>query len=554
MTTITGRPSLQELMKTACAGAASKIDISLEAARQIANGGGIPPMQTKTASARRTPAPESIPTDMVMKLAHALDYSARQINPKLAAIQLDSPTTEGVGPGEGPGALDVTHAVSSENEMEAGESGEATERPPLNPAQQKDPTRPSDPGTGLETNDAMEHPEQPTEPIANEKTTLTSEEQKVSSVHANNLLALGLAKIAYDKHGRAHLVKVSGIGDGIGEAVGSIGQSAGNTVNTAKNIAGGAVGGVGGAALGSLAGLGIGAALGHPGAGAAIGAGVGGLGGAAYGSGAFNKSGSARTKVAEDKENPSKDSAIARTGRTAGGMAGMAAGAALGHLAGHAIHKHFHGGPIQTRPEVKNEQGKVVQEAHFKNKGHLHGLVGGGLGASLGHAVGSRLGHMAGRAVEQGLTHAEKAQDKIEPSSKKEASAIIKRAARMMAKTALEEISPEEAQAAQAAQAPVAKPGMSTAAKVGLGLGGAAALGGLGYGAYRLLNKGGPQIDPRQIPSAVKTMQGIGSGLPNIPEGMGAGVAGLKSMTPESMAALNWGATPTLKMGAARKT
>jgi len=247
MNTMTGRPPLHELIKSAMAGSASRVDISYEAARQIANAGGTPPAQVKTASAKPAPAPSSIPTAVTTKLANALDYLARQVNPKLAAIELDSATTAGVGPGEGPGSLELNTPPSGENPADTN-MGEANEAPPMSPAQQKDPTRPSDPGTGMETNDHMEHGEQPTEPIPNEKTTLTTAEQKLSSAHANNLIALGLAKVAFDAKGRPQLVKVGGTGMAVLKGLG--GAAAGGLIGRA--IAGPEGGRIGAAAGGTM--------------------------------------------------------------------------------------------------------------------------------------------------------------------------------------------------------------------------------------------------------------------------------------------------------------
>lgn len=406
-TTTTGRPSLQMLIKNAMAGAASRVDISLEAAQQIANNGATPPpQQTKTAAAR--PQAQTIPTDVTTKLASALDYVARQLDPKLAAIDLDAAAVDGVGPGEGPGALEVSPAESDEENIDAGEMGKAKQQPPMDPAQQKDPTRPADPGTGLETNDDMEHAEQPVEPISNEKTTMSNEDVKAASVHANNLVALGLAKVAFDSRGQIKLVKTA-----FGQTLGAIdkGVAGGiNAVSGQNRVAKGATGALGGGLLGAAAGAGIGALTGNVGKGALVGAGLGAAGGGAYGA---MKTGSKKTAAEEETRGE-------RAMKTVGSRAGALAGGIGGHLGGKALAKSLGGsGMTQT----------------------LAGVGGALAGAGAGSHFGGRAGRALGSAAEKGL-------DYIDPKGKKPEAkeAAIKRAAAMMAKRAAEEALPPDQQ------------------------------------------------------------------------------------------------------------
>jgi hypothetical protein len=332
-----GRPSLQALIKSAMAGAASRVDVSLEAAQQIANAGGVPPARTKTASAHSVPA--SIPTEVTTKLAAALDYVARQLDPKLAEIDLDARAVDGIGPGEGPGALEVTHAETGGENIDAGELGSAKEQPPKEPALQKDPTRPADPGTGLETNDSAEHAEQPEEPISNERASLTNDEVKAASAHLNNLVSLGLAKVAYDNHGRIQIIKTSG-------ALGDAG-----------------VGALAGGALGAATGLGAGT-------GAKIGAGLG-----AAKNLVMPKAASVKTAKSEETE-------LERKGRRTGSLVGGLAGGAAGLGAGKALGKALGSGKV----------GRTVAT-----------LGGGAAGMGIGSHVGGRLGRAAGTAGEKGL-------------------------------------------------------------------------------------------------------------------------------------------------------
>lgn len=100
-TTVTSRPTLNDMVKAAMAGAIDRVSITDEAVRQI--GGTV-----KSASAPSS-TPESLPTDLLNKLADALGYVADQIE-KGAAIQLPAPAGGQPAPGSGPGALKVMKA------------------------------------------------------------------------------------------------------------------------------------------------------------------------------------------------------------------------------------------------------------------------------------------------------------------------------------------------------------------------------------------------------------------------------------------------------------
>jgi len=321
MTTSMNRPTLQDLVKVACEGAAAKVDISLESARQIANAGETPPKETEKTAA----AEDHIPTDYTEKLSSALYFLAKEMDPKIADVNFPG-TENNTGPGKGPNTLDVAAAKSEETNIDAGQMGSATQQnqQPKDPPLQKDPTRKPDPGTGLQTNDEMMHAEQPVEPISNEKTTLTNEGAKAASVeqteeekqaekaaevaYANNLMHLGLAKVAQAEDGSLVIEKTAllptMIGGGAGAAQAPSGHrirgagtgAAGTTVGGAAGtigggLLGGGAGGLAGAGLGALAGGAVGgpggALLGAAGGGV-LGAGAGGiaggLAGGAYGS------------------------------------------------------------------------------------------------------------------------------------------------------------------------------------------------------------------------------------------------------------------------------
>lgn len=441
MTTSTmGRPSLQELIKTAMEGSASKIDVSLETARQITNHGGTAPVE-KTAAARD----DHIPTNLVHKLAAASQFAARQMDPKLADANF--PTHTSTGPGEGPNALGVMAATEEgDGVMEAGQSGSATavNQPPMSPPKQKDPTRSADPATGLMTNDAMQHPEQPEEPVANEKTTLSNEQDKAAqAAYVNNLIAVGLLKTAATAEGiqlvPAHpMVKeaismmapvtgpmgaaggaAQGMVSGAGKGAKRGALAGGLAGGTAGALGGGTMGALGGAALGHLTGLGAGK-------GALVGGGLGAVGGGLYGGAA---------------------------GGAAGGLLGGGIGAAGGSIGGAG--RGMKQGIGIKRASVKTAKDHTKGETTGRVVGSGAGMVGGAMagsrlarkgggltriGASLGGAmvgghVGGRLGGAAGRAADKQL-------DKIDPGGKKKKASIAKIAA-MMAKSA-NEYSPEE--------------------------------------------------------------------------------------------------------------
>lgn len=174
-TTMMQRPNLQELVKEAMEGTVSKVDISAEAVRQLANVGVELPEQTKTASAGASEG--HIPTEYLHKLAGALDYMAKQADEGTTAIQ----------PGKGPNTLGVLEATSSEKNIDAGEQGQAKTQIPMSPPMESSGVA-KDPSNAMATNDEMQHSEQPEDPMGNEK--------GASALFARNLEAMGLTKSA----------------------------------------------------------------------------------------------------------------------------------------------------------------------------------------------------------------------------------------------------------------------------------------------------------------------------------------------------------------------
>lgn len=151
MTTMHTRPSLQEMVKSAMDGTARALSVNIEASRQSSTQRG----STKTASKVDG---NRVSTEMVSKLASALGFIEQEL------------LKEAEGPGEGPGALTVTEsALGGGPILSGGDSGQASSsnQPPMNPALQPDKAQEGNAGTGLATNDDMQHPAQPVEPIKN---------------------------------------------------------------------------------------------------------------------------------------------------------------------------------------------------------------------------------------------------------------------------------------------------------------------------------------------------------------------------------------------------
>lgn len=173
MTTMMGRPSLQALVKEAMEGTASQVDINTEAMFQQANIGEPPPKE-KVASVRDLP--DVIPTDYVEKVAAALDYLSKQAEEGSTSLK----------PGVGPGALQVMEATSSEENYDVNDSGQAKTQIPTKPPMTSSGVA-KDPPNAMQDNIDMAHPEQPVDPMGNEKT---------SAIYTRNLKRLGLNKEA----------------------------------------------------------------------------------------------------------------------------------------------------------------------------------------------------------------------------------------------------------------------------------------------------------------------------------------------------------------------
>ncbi len=196
-TSMMKRPQLQDLVKEAMEGAARKVDINIEAARQLANLGE--QGQEKTAA----PQLDITPSEYIEKLAGALDYLAKQA----------AEDSSGVGPGAGPGALEASAATSSGQVLEAGKGGQGIPKnvPPKSPPDASSGVA-KDAPTGLQTNMEQSHADYPVDPMHNEKTSAV--------LLQKNMERLGLSKQA------------AGIGAGGGLAGGALGGSATRTLQS----------------------------------------------------------------------------------------------------------------------------------------------------------------------------------------------------------------------------------------------------------------------------------------------------------------------------------
>jgi hypothetical protein len=149
--TMKERPLLQDMVKAAMSGTRHRLEVNSEAARQSQRG-------TVKTAAPMSHAEGHVPTELVHKLAGALGFIQTQII-KEADLTV----------GEGPNHMQVLEATSSESNIDAGESGQATpqNQQPKDPPLQPEKVQEGNAGTGLATNDDTTHPEQPEHPIKN---------------------------------------------------------------------------------------------------------------------------------------------------------------------------------------------------------------------------------------------------------------------------------------------------------------------------------------------------------------------------------------------------
>lgn len=269
--TMMRRPQVHDLVKEAMEGTAKKVDISAEAMRQFGystddDAAG----QDKTAAA----APDVLDGEFVEKMASALDYIADELKKEGANPNSPDNASPGVGPGQGNNPLQVLKAEASEENIDAGEGGKATDKnqQPKDPALQSSPVAKADPACCLETNDDMQHGEQPVEPVPNEKASIKAAE----ALFAKNLERVGIAKQAQEPVAAAAPVAAEApaaaeqdpryirralLGNTLSTAIeaqeGKKLRGAGEALahSTKQELGGVGLGGAGGAGLGALASL-----------------------------------------------------------------------------------------------------------------------------------------------------------------------------------------------------------------------------------------------------------------------------------------------------------
>lgn len=185
-TQVTAKPTINEMLKAAMDGTLSKLDVTAEAARQL---GGV---VEKTASA----ASDSIPTDVLHKLAAALGYVADQLE-KGAAIELPGAAHGEPAPGTGPGALKVMKAeTDGKNPSQPGNSGG---HPVVATGTEKG--KATAPDNAMKTNEDMHHGKQPVHPLGKSAEAST----KLASSNLAKLSELTGIKIAEDATNPAHI-------------------------------------------------------------------------------------------------------------------------------------------------------------------------------------------------------------------------------------------------------------------------------------------------------------------------------------------------------------
>ena len=138
MNNMAARPTLQQMLKTAMAGASiGSTKIAEEAKRQLENlDVDSETVQAKHAATQTDSADEGISTDYARKLASAAEYCAELLVKESANLGGQYGLTESkVEPGKGPGALTVLESPSGPSPSE--DVGQARRQPPLNPGLRK---------------------------------------------------------------------------------------------------------------------------------------------------------------------------------------------------------------------------------------------------------------------------------------------------------------------------------------------------------------------------------------------------------------------------------
>ena len=252
MTTFAQRPDIQDMVKSALAATANRVNVGLEASRQL----GTPYEESsKTASAEQ--GAEHVPTEMGEKLASALEYLADEQLKEAADPGSAENASPGVGPGQGANTLEVSESNRTEANIDAGQGGQAKDQIPTNPPMAKLPGQPATAANAMATDVDTTHPEQPEDPMGN--ATASNAAQKTAEALAQSNLDV-LQKLAEGQDAPdKHHVRRAFLGNPVSSAIEAkkgdkLKAFGGAYVNRLKEgVKGMAAGGAAGAALGTAA-------------------------------------------------------------------------------------------------------------------------------------------------------------------------------------------------------------------------------------------------------------------------------------------------------------
>lgn len=297
MNTMAARPTLQQMLKNAMAGASvGSTKIAEEAKRQLENleGESDKDKKEEKKDKKSDESEEKVSGAYARKLASAIEYCAELLVKTGADLAGPWNVTESkVEPGKGPGALQVMEAPSGPPPSDNVGKATAGNQPPKNPGLQRQLASGKDAPTQLE-NDINHRPGADAEaswaPDGDHSKLSMAQRIKAAAKRdreAPEGISPGTAGLAGAGLG---LLTSNPISGGLGAYYGARrAQEAGMPTSEGAirgGIGAGAgewVGTLGGAGLGALGGAGLGALAGRPDIGAGVGALAGGLGGSIYG-------------------------------------------------------------------------------------------------------------------------------------------------------------------------------------------------------------------------------------------------------------------------------
>ena len=189
MTSYAQRPDIQEMVKSALAATANRVNVTTEASRQL----GFSPEESKTASAEQDV--DHIPTELSEKYAAAIEYIADEQLKEAADPGSAENASPGVGPGQGNNALEVSESNRTEANIDAGQGGQAKDQIPTNPPMAKLPGQPATAANAMATDVDTTHPEQPVDPMGNAHASNAAQKTAAALVQSNLAVLQKLAKV-----------------------------------------------------------------------------------------------------------------------------------------------------------------------------------------------------------------------------------------------------------------------------------------------------------------------------------------------------------------------